>query len=75
MIVTLDHLAIVRGFSTRPGFCRRGARQWFAEHGLDWNAFRHEGIDAAVLLATGDPLAEALVKVAANSRESAHGRQ
>lgn len=75
MIVTLAHLALVRGFSAKPGFCRWGARQWFARYGLDWNAFRHAGIEADVLLATGDPMAAALVKAAADSMEAAHGRQ
>lgn len=62
MIVTLEHLSGVRGFSTRPGFCRRGARAWFARHGLDWDAFRRTGLDASVFLKTGDALALALVK-------------
>lgn len=75
MIVRLHHLALVRGFSARGGFCRRGARAWFAQHQLDWNAFRRDGIAADILLATGDPLAAALVNAATHSTEPAHGRQ
>lgn len=62
LIVRLEHLGGVRGFSARPGFCRRGARAWFQAHGLDWDAFRREGIDAELLLASGDPMAIALVE-------------
>lgn len=71
MKITLDHLAIVRGFSARPGFCRRGARQWFRQQGLDWDSFRKDGIDAEVLLATGDAFAIAIVAAA---KEEANGR-
>ncbi|MCG6560758.1 hypothetical protein MB818_21345 [Ruegeria sp. 1NDH52C] len=37
--------------------CLQGARGWFARHGLDWQAFLREGVDAEVLAATGDALA------------------
>lgn len=60
--VTLAHLRSIPGFGPKPGFCAAGARQWFERHGLDWGAFRREGIDSAVLLATGDALAAALVR-------------
>lgn len=77
LIVKLEHLGAVRGFSTQPGLCRRGARAWFAAHHLDWNAFRHDGIDAAVLTATGDAFALAVVDVAwaQQAQEILHGRQ
>lgn len=74
MIVRLEHLALVRGFSTRPGFCRKGARAWFKRYGMDWDGFRHDGIDSAVLTATGDAFALALVAAAEQAEESAHGR-
>ncbi|WP_458068626.1 hypothetical protein [Rhodanobacter sp. BL-MT-08] len=61
MIVRLSHLSTVPGFTTRAGFCRKGARVFFARHGLDWLKFRYEGIDAEQLLATGDALAIRLV--------------
>jgi len=70
--VTVAHLRAVPGFSTRPGLCMRGSREWFALHGLDWSAFVREGIDADVLDATGDALG---LHVAAFARQQArHGR-
>ncbi|WP_235823536.1 hypothetical protein [Azohydromonas sediminis] len=45
-------------------YCNRGARQWFARHGLDWAAFITAGLPAAQLLATGDAMAHAVVEVA-----------
>lgn len=39
------------------GYCNRGAREFFARHGLDWRAFLAGGIDADRLLATGDAMA------------------
>jgi len=48
--------------------CSRGARAFFENHGLDWNAFLHEGIDAEKLKATGDFMALQVVKVAENGR-------
>lgn len=38
-------------------YCMRGARRWFASHGIDWSAFVRNGIPAAQLDATGDALA------------------
>lgn len=62
MKVTLEHLGSIPGFSPRPGFCRRGARVFFARYGLDWGLFIKEGIDEEALLGTGDALAIALVE-------------
>lgn len=61
LIVTLGHLNTVPGFSKRPGFCRAGARRFFAAHGLDWSDFVLRGIHADKLTATGDAMALALV--------------
>lgn len=72
MIVRLEHLRLPRGFNSRPGFCHPRAREWFKRHGFDWNDFRHNGIDSARLLATGDALALALVR-AAEAAEAAEG--
>lgn len=57
MIVRVQHLRLVKGYSKRGGYCSRGARAWFAAHGLDWAAFVRNGIDADVLRATRDPFA------------------
>ncbi|HEY4145161.1 hypothetical protein [Pinirhizobacter sp.] len=73
MKITLEHLAGVRGFSVTPGLCRGGARLWFARHQLDWNAFRHDGIDASLLEAIGDPFAMAVIGYA-KEMEAERGR-
>ena len=46
------------------GFCSRGARAFFARHGLDWTAFLKHGIEADKLLATGDSMARKAVEAA-----------
>ncbi len=74
MIITLEHLAGVRGFSKAPGFCRSGARRWATRHGIDWAKFRHQGIDEAALLAIGDAFAVALV-AHAHDMEARRGRK
>lgn len=68
----MAHVRGVPGFGPRPGLCARGTRAWFERHGLDYAAFRRDGIDAAVLEATGDALALAVVKHAKET--DAHGR-
>lgn len=55
MIVERSHLDDL-------GYCARGARRWFARMNLDWSAFVREGIDAEILLATGDAMAVRLVE-------------
>lgn len=72
MRVTLAHVRSVPGFGPRPGFCSRGTRAWFARHGLSWSAFVREGVDAAVLEATGDAFALAVV-AHARAQEAARG--
>lgn len=62
MIVTIEHLRTVPGFTKKPGFCARGGRRWFARHGLDWSDFVRSGIEDKLLVATGDGLALALVE-------------
>jgi hypothetical protein len=74
VIVTVAHLRSVPGFSQRGGFCLRGARAWFERHGLDWRAFVRHGVDAGVLKATGDPMAQAVVDHASKQLGVAHGR-
>lgn len=61
MIVRLEDLRAVTGFTARPGLCHRGARAWCARHGIDWQAFRRDGIEGDVLLAIGDAFAVAIV--------------
>lgn len=52
--ITFDDLA-------RAGYCASGARRWFEANNLDFRDFIANGIDADVLLATGDALAERVV--------------
>ena len=54
MIITIDDM--------RPKYCAWGIRKWFNEHDLDLKAFLENGIDADVLLATGDPLVVEIVE-------------
>ncbi|KAF7600630.1 MAG: hypothetical protein CGU28_03090 [Candidatus Dactylopiibacterium carminicum] len=62
LIVTTRHLLTIPGYSQRPGFCRTGARPYFAMLGLPWREFVRNGLPAEQLTATGDPLALALVE-------------
>ena len=57
MIVRISHVRKAR-------LCNRGAREWFARYGLDWQEFLDHGIDAEKLTATGDPYALRVVEVA-----------
>lgn len=43
------------------GYCARGMRQFADRHGLDFDKFAREGIDADALLNTGDEMARAIV--------------
>lgn len=61
MIVYHRHIAALR-------YCNRGARAFFARHGLDWAAFLASGIPAHELEATGDAMA---LKVVDRAREEA----
>lgn len=44
--------------------CSRGARVFASRHGIDWNDFIQNGIDADVLTASGDVFALRAVKAA-----------
>lgn len=50
--------------------CSRGVRAFFQRHGLDWDAFLREGLDAKVVRATGDAMALRVAEIA----EAEHGR-
>jgi len=54
-------MIVTRSDMDELGYCARGARRWFARMGLDWAAFVRDGIDADVLEATGDAMAQRLV--------------
>lgn len=75
LIVTIQHLHTVPTWTTRTGYCARQSRAFFAEHGLDWLAFVRDGIDAELLLATRNALAEHLVVHARAVEEADDGSQ
>lgn len=52
-------------------YCNRGARDFFQRHDLDWGDFVREGIDAQVLVDTGDYMALRLVEQVKNERRDA----
>lgn len=64
MTIHPRHLKLVTAFSSRPGICNQRARVWAKEVGIDWSAFVRDGIDSSVLLATGNPMARAVVEAA-----------
>ncbi|WP_299311299.1 hypothetical protein [uncultured Halomonas sp.] len=54
MRITVDDVRAVH--------CVHGIRAWFRAHDLDFRAFVRHGIDADVLVATGDQLALDIVE-------------
>ena len=68
IIVTVQDLRAAR-------LCFQGSRPWLARHGLSWQEFLANGIEAEVLDATGDALvkrvtAQARARVARETRAS-----
>jgi hypothetical protein len=59
-------MADVRGAAQ----CSRGARMFFKMHNLDWQNFLENGINAGVILDTGDIIAESVVLWAAEARKA-----
>jgi hypothetical protein len=64
LVITMDDIG-------RAGFCARGAKAFFREHGLDFRAFLNGGIDADALAATGD--ARAIQVIERKLRRPANG--
>ena len=56
----------------RAGMCNREPRRWFAAHGFSWSRFVSEGVPAAEIAATEDPLALIVVEVARKERADEH---
>jgi len=57
VIVRINHVRKAR-------LCNRGAREWFARQGWNWQEFLDHGIDADLLIATKDPYALRAVEAA-----------
>ena len=55
--------------------CFQGARPWFRRHGLDWQQFLKEGLDAETLTATGDALALRVIAIAETRETTAAIRE
>lgn len=62
IVVTIQDVRAAR-------LCTGGTRRWFANRGLDFKAFLRDGLDAEVLRALGDPLADQAIAAA----EARHG--
>lgn len=75
LIVRLEHLRGVQGVKNKPGFCLASSRAWCEANGIDWRDFTRNGVDAEVLLATGDPLARRLVEHTAKIEGACNGQQ
>jgi arsenate reductase-like glutaredoxin family protein len=45
----------------QANLCARGARAWFARHGLDYGEFLKNGIDSEKILALGDHFGNTVV--------------
>lgn len=75
LIVTGTHLVTIPGHSTSRGFCVPLSRTWFKRQGLDFRDFIRNGIDAEILLATGDGMAIALVEWARTCEGATDGQE
>ena len=65
-LVTMKHIR-------QADLCAKGARDWFASHGFNWNDFLENGKDADELDATGDALAFQVTAIA--RQEALDGRR
>lgn len=73
LIITVQDLYSVPAWNGKTGYCAEVSREWFAARGLSWSDFVMNGIDAEVILATGDSLAVWVVEWARSQREAEHG--
>lgn len=73
LIVTMQDVRTIPGLTRRGGLCAPNSRAWARRNGLDFRAFVREGVDAEVLLATGDGFAIKLVEWARQRREAGNG--
>lgn len=59
----LDGVRITIDDVRRGNHCARGIKAWFEGHGIDFRDFLKNGISADRFLATGDGLAERVVRL------------
>lgn len=63
MIVTLQDAVAL-------GYCRRGCREFADRHGLDWERFRHEGLDSSEFEQIDDAMSQAFLEQAKSRLET-----
>lgn len=69
MIITIQH-------ARDAGLCVHGLRHWFERHDLDFRAFLRDGIDADLVLASGDAMVLRVVEYAqAQARRQRIGQE
>lgn len=57
IMVTVKHIREAK-------LCHRGARQWFARHGMDFNVFITKGYPVEMIEGTGDDLGRLVAGIA-----------
>jgi hypothetical protein len=72
MRITLADVRSIPVPGRKPGYCVAGCRLFAERYGLDIKAFAREGIEADVLLSTGDAMAAHIVEHVKKMREN-HG--
>lgn len=55
----------------RPGYCIAKTKEFMQTNGMDWDDFKQNGIDAQVLIDTGDVMA---IRLAERAVEVGDGR-
>lgn len=56
----------------QAGHCGRGAKAWFERHGLNFRAFLKDGISEEEFRASGDALAERVIKMKREREAGGH---
>lgn len=54
-------------------YCRRGCREFAQVHGLDWETFRREGLDASVFEGIDDEMCRAFLAEARRREAMTNG--
>lgn len=55
-------------------YCRRGCREFAEAHGLDWDTFRKEGLEASVFENIDDEMCRAFLEEARRREAMSNGR-
>lgn len=64
ILVTSDHLRMLRARYDQGGRCVPGIQTWFTRYGLDFEEFLRNGLPASAFEATGDERGLELVQIA-----------